>query len=159
VNLTPPARTAAKPTVVILRRAILAILLIVLAGTEAELFLLKHVEDNWQLVPVVIIPLTALVLIWHALSKGSTALRALQTLMAISLLAGGIGVIQHYRANLIDASESDPSLSGKALYIKATAGSIPALAPGTMVQIALLGLAFAFRHPRFRNTANGDHAS
>jgi hypothetical protein len=141
----------------VLRRAILAILIIVLAGTEAELLLLKHVGDNWQLVPVAIIPLTLLVLIWHGLSRGTTALRALQVLMAASLLSGGIGVIQHYRANLIDASESDPSLSGKALYIKATAGSIPALAPGTMVQIALLGLAFAFRHPRFRTgtDANG----
>jgi hypothetical protein len=78
--------------------------------------------------------------------------------MCASLIAGGIGVIQHYRANLIDASESDPSLSGKALYIKATSGSIPALAPGTMVQIALLGLAFAFRHPRFRASTDANRA-
>ncbi len=152
--MTVAMTLTAKPTVAILRGAILAILVIVLAGTEAELFLLKHVEDNWQLVPVVIIPFTALVLIWHGFSKGTAALRTLQVLMFASLLAGGIGVVQHYRANLIDSAESDPSLSGKALYIKATAGSIPALAPGTMVQIALLGLAFAFRHPRFRT--NGD---
>lgn len=147
-----------KSTVVILRRAVLAILILVLAGTEAELFLLKHIEDVWQLVPVVIIPLTLLVLAWHGLSRGTAALRTLQVLMVASLLAGGIGVIQHYRANLIDAAESDPSLSGKALYLKATSGSIPALAPGTMVQIALLGLAYAFRHPRFRPSTDAESA-
>lgn len=156
--MTVATAPTARPTVAILRGAILAILVLVLAGTEAELFLLKHVEDNWQLVPVVIIPLTLLVLTWHGLSNGTAALRTLQVLMCASLLAGGIGVIQHYRANLVDAAESDPSLSGKALYIKATAGSIPALAPGTMVQIALLGLAFAFRHPRFRTNTAADGA-
>lgn len=146
--MAEPALTAAKPTVSVLRGAILTILVIVLIGTELELFLLKHIEDAWQLVPIVIIPLTLLVLAWHGLSRGTAALRALQVLMVAALVSGGIGVIQHYRANIRDAGESDPSLSGKALYIEALAGSIPALAPGTMVQIALLGLAFAFRHPR-----------
>lgn len=146
--MAEPALTAAKPTVSVLRGAILAILVIVLIGTEVELFLLKHTEDPWQLVPVVIIPLTLLLLAWHGLSSGTAALRTLQVLMLASFVAGAIGVIQHYRANLLDAGESDPSLSGRALYIEAIEGSIPALAPGTMVQIALLGLAFAFRHPR-----------
>jgi hypothetical protein len=142
-------------TTAVLRRAILAILVIVLIGTEAELFLLKHIEDYWQLVPIVLIPLTLVILAWHGLSQGRAALRALQLVMALALVSGGIGVIQHYRANLVDAAESDPSLSGKALYVKAVAGSIPALAPGTMVQIGLLGLAFAFRHPRLRTNADG----
>ncbi len=55
-------------------------------------------------------------------------------------------------ANVIYASESDPSLGGSALYKEAVMGSTPTLATGTMVQLALIGLAFVFRHPRLRGT-------
>lgn len=142
-------------TVDALRRAILVILVIVLVGTEIELFLLKHTEDYWQLVPIVLIPLTLVILTWHGVTKGRAALRTLQGVMLLCVISGGIGVIQHYRANLIDAAESDPSLSGRGLYIGALQGAIPALAAGTMVQIGLLGLAFAFRHPRLRPRTDG----
>lgn len=136
-----------------LRAAVLAILVMVLAGMEVELLLLKHTEEIWQLVPVVLLPLALATLAWHGLSRGTAALRAFQGLMALSLASGAAGVILHYRANVIDSGESDPSLSGLALYAAAAVGSIPALAPGTMVQIGLLGLVFAYRHPRFNKSS------
>lgn len=133
-----------------LRTAVLAILVMVLVGMEAELLLLKHTEEAWQLVPVALIPAALATLAWHGLSRGTAALRAFQALMAVSMVSGTIGIILHYRANVVDSGESDPSLSGLALYAAAAQGSIPALAPGTMVQIGLLGLVFAYRHPRFK---------
>jgi hypothetical protein len=42
----------------------------------------------------------------------------------------------------------DAALSGLALYQKAIlAKSPPALAPGAMIQLGLIGLAYTFRHP------------
>jgi hypothetical protein len=82
-----------------------------------------------------------------------------QGVMVLAFVSGGVGVIQHFLANLEYAAESDPSLSGKALYLEAIWGSTPALAPGTMVQLALLGLAFTFRHPRLRRRSAGDDSS
>ncbi|MBM4192852.1 MAG: hypothetical protein FJ202_00530 [Gemmatimonadetes bacterium] len=136
------------------RKALLGILVLVLVGTEIELILLKHYEDVWQLVPMVLLPVSLVVLTWHGLSAGSAALKALRVVMVLLALSGGVGVIQHYRTNLLDASESNPSLAGTELYLEALEGSIPALAPGTMLQIGLLGLLFTYRHPRL-----GGHTS
>jgi hypothetical protein len=42
----------------------------------------------------------------------------------------------------------DPSLSGWPLFVKVvTAKAPPALAPGVMVQLGLLGLVYTYRHP------------
>ncbi|MDA1080186.1 MAG: hypothetical protein O2973_00700 [Gemmatimonadetes bacterium] len=140
------------PTVAVLRRAVLAILVIGLVGTEIELLLLKHTDGVWQLIPIVLQGAVILVLIWFGIAKSAASLRALQGLMFACLIAGGIGVYQHFEANVEYASDSNPSLSGSDLYKEAVLGSTPTLAPGTMVQLALLGLAFTFRHPRLRGS-------
>jgi hypothetical protein len=41
-----------------------------------------------------------------------------------------------------------PSRSGFELFREAMMGATPALAPGSMIQIALIGLAYSYRHPR-----------
>jgi len=135
-------------TVSILRRALMAILVMGLVGTELELLLLKHTDGVWQLVPITLNGIALAVLGWYAIGRGAGALRALQITMLLFVVAGGIGVIQHFRGNIAYAVDSNPSLSGNELYKEAVMGSTPALAPGTMVQLALVGLAFAFRHPR-----------
>lgn len=147
------------PTLAILRRAILVILVIGLAGTEVELLLLKHTEGPWQLIPIILLPSVLAVLGWYGLAKARAALRTFQVLMVACLVAGGIGVIQHFRGNVVYASESNPSLSGNELYKEAVMGSTPTLAPGTMVQFGLLGLAYAFRHPRLRGSADQDETT
>ncbi len=151
--------TTTEQTLAFLRQAILFVLLLVIVGTSIELVLLKHTDGVWQWIPLVVMGATVLVLLWYGVTKQAAALRAFQGVMVLSFLSGGVGVIQHFLANLEYAAESDPSLSGRALYIEAIWGSTPALAPGTMVQLALLGLAFTFRHPRLRGIAREDAPS
>jgi hypothetical protein len=146
-------------TLALLRQAILFVLVLVLLGTSIELVLLKHTDGAWQWTPLVLMGATALVLLWYGVTKQAAALRAFQGVMVLAFVSGGVGVIQHFLANLEYAAESDPSLSGKALYLEAIWGSTPALAPGTMAQLALLGLAFTFRHPRLRRRSAGDDSS
>lgn len=142
--------TAQRSTLSMLRQAILCIMVLVVAGTTVELFLLKHTDGPWQLTPLLLLGATAIVLLWYAFARSARALLVLRGVMVVALLSGIVGIVQHFRANVVYASESDPSLSGKALILEALWGSTPALAPGTMIQLALLGLAFTFRHPRLR---------
>lgn len=143
-------------TVTVLRQVLLVLLLIGTIGTIVELLLLKHTDGIWQLAPLLLCGLTLLVLAWFGVARSPASLRALQGIMLLTLLSGGIGVVQHFRGNVIYASESNPSLSGRELYTEAVMGSTPTLAPGVMVQLALIGLAFTFRHPRLRGALRED---
>jgi len=40
-----------------------------------------------------------------------------------------------------------PSMAGLELLVESLTGAMPALAPGTMAQLGLLGLLVCFRHP------------
>lgn len=135
----------------IFRTAVLGILVFGLSGTIIELLLLKHTDGFWQLVPIALMGLALLLIVWHALSSGSFALRFFQVLMVVFLLSGAVGTLQHYRGNIEYEAESNPSLSGRDLYWSALKGSNPTLAPGTMIQFGLLGLLFALQHPRLAN--------
>lgn len=142
--------TGRRSTIAALRVALLTILVMGLVGTEIELLLLKHTDGVWQLAPVALIAAALLVLAWYGAARSGAPIRGLQVVMAVCLISGGVGVVQHFRGNVAYAHDSNPSLSGGELYREALMGSTPALAPGTMVQLALVGLAFAFRHPRLR---------
>jgi hypothetical protein len=131
----------------LIRSALLLILAIGLVGTEVELLLLKHFDGVWQLIPVVLIGIAILATLWFALSKRATALRALELTMLVFVASGALGVVQHFNGNIEYAKDSNPSLAGAELYKEAVMGSTPTLAPGTMVQLGLVGLLLAFRHP------------
>ncbi len=141
------------------RRALLAILAFGFVGTEVELFLLKHTDGVFQWVPLVLLALGLIVTAWCAWQPGTAAIHAMRTLMVVFILSGGVGVVQHFRGNVDYARDSNPSLSGMALYREAIVGSTPALAPGTMMQFGLLGLLFTFRHPATRRPARQGTAS
>ena len=145
-----------RSTMETVRSWLLIVLVIGLLGTQAELLLLKHVEDVWQLVPVVLIGLSLIAVGWYALVKSATSLRVIQLVMALFLVSGGTGTIQHFRGNVEHERESDPSVSGVDLYKRALMGSTPALAPGTMIQLGLIGLLFTFRHPALVPKQNGN---
>ena len=61
-------------------------------------------------------------------------------------VSGATGTVLHYRANMEFKLEMDPSMSGLALFWSVVqAKAPPALAPGNMALLGLLGLACAFR--------------
>ena len=139
--------TTASTTADRLRQAILGILLFGLVGTGVELLLLKHTDGFWQLSPLGLIALALLALVWHMAARNAASVRAVQLLMLLNLVSGFIGFGQHFIGNLGYARDSNPSIAGTELYTEALLGSTPTLAPGTMILLALLGLAYSFRHP------------
>ena len=141
----------------VLRRGLLLVLLIGLAGMEVELLLLKHTDGVWQLVPIVLIAMALVVLAFYAIAKSAGSIRALRLVMALFVASGAVGAIQHFRGNVGYEHDSNPSLSGFELYKSAMMGSTPALAPGAMIQLGLIGLLFTYRHPSLgRSKANED---
>jgi len=145
--VTSEVGPASSGTLTILRGVMLGIQIFSLLGTGIELLLLEHTEDAWQLSPLVLIGLCLTVLAWHAVRRGPLSLRVFQLTMLLFLGSGVAGALLHYRGNVEFEREMTPALTGGELFKRAMMGATPALAPGTMIWLGLLGLAYAFRHP------------
>jgi len=134
------------------RRILLAILLLGLAGITAELLLLNHIEDFYQLIPVLLSGGAALAAALITLRPSRGTVRLFQAVMGLLLLSGAIGVVLHFQVTMEFQLEMDPALAGWALFRKAiVAKAPPALAPGAMTQLGLIGLAYTFRHPALQS--------
>ena len=129
------------------RLALLAILGIGVVGTGVELLLLKHTEDWWQWAPIVMLGAALIVNVAVALKPVPGTVRALQGLMVLFLVTGLVGTWLHYAGNVEWELERMASLSGMELFRAAIMGATPTLAPGTMVQLGLIGLLYTYRHP------------
>lgn len=142
-----PASHAADPISRPVRMALLAILGIGMLGTGVELLLLKHTEDWWQWAPIVMLALGLIVNVAVAVAPVSAWVRALQVLMLLFIVSGIVGTWLHYAGNVEWELERMASISGMELFRAAMMGATPALAPGTMVQLGLIGLVYTYRHP------------
>jgi hypothetical protein len=135
-------------TLAVLRGMLLVVLVLGLVGLGTELLFLAHDESAAQLIAPGLVGVGLVTIAWHCLHGGRASVRALQVTMALFVLAGVLGIGFHYAANVEFQREIDPSIGGMALFWKAMAAKTPpALAPGSMTQLGLLGLAYAFRHP------------
>jgi hypothetical protein len=135
-----------------LRQLLLLILAVATAGTGVELGLLGHYETVWQWTPIAVFAMglaaTAVVLV----RPRRGGIRLFQAVMGLFIAAGALGLYLHYRGNAEFELEMVPSLHGFELFWEAIRGATPALAPGTMVQLGLLGLATTYRHPLLRRS-------
>ena len=130
------------------RRILLAILTLGVIGITAELLLLNHIEDALQWIPVGLSLLTLMMCAMVAIRPTSGAIRLFQLVMLLLIVSGAAGIYLHYGATTEFQLEMDPTLRGFALFKKAIlAKAPPALAPGAMTQLGLIGLAYTFKHP------------
>jgi hypothetical protein len=131
-----------------IRRLLLAILLLGLGGTATELVLLEHYEDSSQLLPLFFIGLALVAILTHLVAGGPATILFLRSVMVFLVLSGALGVVLHYRGSLEFQLEMDPTQSGWELFTKVLhAKAPPALAPGVMAQLGLIGLVYTYRHP------------
>ena len=140
-----------------LRLFVLVLFIVGSVGTGAELILLGHVEDGWQLAPVVLLGASLLALGWQAAERGPRSTRVFQIAMVLCVASGVSGLWLHYAGNAEFELEMYPSLSGLDLFQGAIAGATPTLAPGTMIELGLLGLAYTYRHPFLADATAADH--
>jgi hypothetical protein len=136
-----------------LRLWVLGVLWLGLIGTVTELILLEHYEQALQFVPLVLIVLGMGVLAWHMLQPGTGSLRALQIVMVLFALAGFAGMAAHFNGSAEYQLELNPDMSNWELLDKILhAHAPPLLAPGMMLWMGLLGLAYAFTDIRYRGS-------
>jgi len=139
-----------------IRRILLGLLTLGTLGMSVELLLIGHYADRNQIIPLALAGLTIGVIVWTALRPGVVALRTLQFMMLLFAGAGIVGIALHFQANAEFQRDIDPSIGGLDLVRKVvTATAPPALAPGVMVQLGLLGLVYTYRHPALREDAPG----
>jgi hypothetical protein len=124
------------------------ITLLVMVAVETELFLLNHIEEWRQWLPLVLVATSAIVLVRELIRASSTGLTILRILMVLLIATGLLGVVFHYQGNLEFQMEIDATQHGWPLIQKVLqAKTPPALAPGALVQMGLLGLLYTYRHP------------
>lgn len=146
MNAPPTPSLSPPPPRDPLRMFLLLILLVGMVGTGAELLLIGHYEE-WQLPPLILLALGLLTVGLHGMKRRPWTLRLLQGAMGLFIVSGVAGLYLHYDGNTEFEREMDPALGGFALFSKAMTGATPILAPGMMIQLGLIGFAYAFRHP------------
>jgi hypothetical protein len=124
-----------------IRRLLLILLSFGLIGTSAELTLMAHYEDWWQVIPLIVMGMALLTLVWFGFTHSRAATIAFRICLILLITAGLTGAILHYRANMEFQLEMDPTMGGMALLMKVLhAKAPPALAPGNMALLGLMGL-------------------
>lgn len=136
-----------------IRRLLLALIIVGAAGLAAELLLLEHTEDTFQWLPLITLAATIAGAIVLGVRPSRGVVRAFQVMMVLAVLIGALGVYLHYDGNTEFELEMDPTMRGLGLLWSALHGATPALAPGALVQIGLLGLVATYRHPLLRRPA------
>lgn len=132
----------------VLRQILLGVLVLGFVGTGSELLLLDHTEEFFQWAPLALIGLSLAAVGWHLLAGGRASLRLMQGVMVACIVAGFAGMYFHYQGSAEFKLESNRSLKGWDLFWAAMRSKAPPpLAPGVMIQLGLIGLAFCHRHP------------
>ena len=137
-----------------LRRGILALVGLGTVGMSTELFLIRHYETPNQVIPLVLAGCGLIAVLWTGFMPSVLALRVLQFVMLLYTGAGVVGITLHAEANAATVRESSSTLEGLALVWKVLETTAPpALSPGLLIQLGLLGLLFTYRHPVLAETA------
>ena len=132
------------------RKLLLAILIFGMLGSTTELILLKHTEDVRQWIPLTLLAAALSVFAWHVVHASPANLRLIYWLMIAFVASGVAGVYFHFQGSAEFKLEGHPSLRGWALFWEAIRGKTPPLlAPGAMIQLGLIGLAYTYKHPGF----------
>jgi len=133
----------------VLRKALLAIFLLGALGAGIELILLEHYAELAQLIPLGAMLVGLAVLAMWFLTRAPVVLRVFQVFMLLFCLVGIVGIYLHYESNVEFELEMNPSAMGWPLIWASLTGAMPALAPGTMIHLGLVGLLYTYRHPAF----------
>ena len=128
-----------------IRNVMLVVLTFGMGGLLAELLLIAHYEDATQWIPLVLLAAGLVALaIDLVLARGWTQL-LVQLMMVLVVAAGAVGIYFHFHGSREFQLEMDPQMRGATLvWHVMRAKSPPTLAPGSMVQLGILGLGYAY---------------
>jgi hypothetical protein len=132
-------------SVEVIRRVVLAVLLLGMAGLLVELALLAHYEDVKQQIPLALLAVGLVVVLVDLFLRRRWTGLLIQWVMVLFVGAGLLGVFFHFQGSRQFQIEMDPAMGGMELvWHVLRAKSPPTLSPGTMVQMGILGLGYAY---------------
>ncbi len=126
-----------------IRQVIIVALLFMLIGTGLELYLLDHYEDTLQLIPLVLLGLALLQTMILFFQPTPILLRLFRVTLLLSALSGVYGAYLHLQANYEFEQEMRPSAENWDLLVESLSGALPALAPASMIVLALIGYSYS----------------
>jgi hypothetical protein len=130
-----------------IRDLLLGVMVIGMCGLIAELLLQEHTESWQQWIPLAALGLGLAATALIRLRPSPATVMVFNAVMAVFLVAGLIGVYLHFAGNVEFAIERTPELKGAALVWEALTGATPALAPGALAQLGLLGFIYTYKLP------------
>jgi hypothetical protein len=132
-------------SVVVIRRVIVGVLLLGMSGLMAELTLLAHYEDLAQQIPLLLLAAGLIIVLIDLVAPRRWTGPLVQLFMVMFVAAGLLGMFLHFQGSKEFQLEMDPTMSGTdLLWHVLRAKSPPTLAPGSMVQMGILGLGYAY---------------
>ena len=144
---------AKKNIIEVIRTFVLGVFLFGVIGTGAELVLLEHTEDAWMWTPLVLMACSVLLLFVYGVFRKAWTIQLFRGLMLLFLVSGLLGIWFHFKGNMEFELEMYPAMEGWELFWETIKGATPALAPGAMAQLGLLGLIYTLKHPKLTKKA------
>jgi len=129
------------------RTLILWLLVLALGGTGTELLLLGHYEELQQWAPLATMAIGLGAALWCLFAPSASSVRFLRFAMGLLVVSALVGLWLHYQSNAEFELEMYPGREGFELFKESLMGAIPALAPGALMQLGLMGWIATFRHP------------
>ena len=133
-------KTSSSPSPV--RKILAAALLFMMGGTAMELYLLDHYEDLQQLIPLVCIGVSMLLMAAVSIRRTGLLARSFVGALILTALSGVYGTFLHLRANYEFEQEMKPGATAREWLLDSFSGALPALAPGSMIALALIGYSY-----------------
>jgi len=113
-----------------------------LLGVGLELYLLNHFEDTLQRIPLFCIGSALLILAILLFKRSALLLTLFNIVLCCTALSGIYGTFLHLKANYEFELEMKPTASSWDLFVESLSGALPALAPGSMIVLALIGYSY-----------------
>ena len=111
-------------------------------GILMELYLLGHYEDTQQLIPIFCIAAAMLLVFVLFFKQTRLTLGTLKLILGLTALSGVYGMYLHMQANFEFEQEMAPGAKPWDLFIESLSGALPALAPASMIVLALIGYSY-----------------
>ena len=125
-----------------IKKWLFVILAFNIIGIGTELILLEHTEDFWQWIPLVLLAISSITISWDFFFNSRWSTLIIKANMFLLIGSGAVGIWMHYSGNVEFELEMYPSLKGPGLFLESLKGATPALAPGIMMAIGMLGLVY-----------------
>lgn len=120
----------------------MATFLFMMVGTVLELYLLDHYEGAQQMIPILCIGASILTLFMLFFRRTNWTIGLFKVVLIVTSLSGIYGAFLHLRANYEFEQEMKPSGRGWDLFVESLSGALPALAPFSMIVLALIGYSY-----------------